>query len=60
MRANATQVYFRDFAGAEVRDRERMLSLTRTLLDTNLNVQDASAHLEEAIMGVMATALTYL
>lgn len=38
MRANATQVYYRDFAGAEVRDRERMLSLTRRLLDTNLNV----------------------
>mmetsp|Transcript_46418 Transcript_46418/g.61481 ORF Transcript_46418/g.61481 Transcript_46418/m.61481 type:complete len:112 (-) Transcript_46418:33-368(-) len=29
MRANATQVYFRDFAGAEVRDREYLLSLTR-------------------------------
>ena len=38
MRANAAQVYYRDFAGAEVRDRERMLTLTRTLLDTNLNL----------------------
>lgn len=38
MRANSTQVYYRDFAGAEVRDRERMLSLTRNLLETNLNV----------------------
>ena len=38
MRANAAQVYFRDFAGAEVRDREYLLSLTRMLLDTNLNV----------------------
>ena len=29
MRANATQVYYRDFAGAEVRDREYLLGLTR-------------------------------
>lgn len=38
LRANAAQVYYRDFVGAEVRDRERMLALSRTLLDTNLNV----------------------
>ena len=60
MRANATQVYFRDFAGAETRDRERLLGFTKILLDTNLNVQDASRHLEEAIMSVMENALTYL
>ena len=60
MRANAAQVYYRDFAGAETRDRERMLYFTRTLLDTNLNVQDSSRHLEEAIMSVMEQALTYL
>jgi len=60
MRANAAQVYFRDFAGAEVRDRERLIALTRTLLETNLNVQDASHHLEEAVTSVLEQALTYL
>ena len=60
LRANAAQVYYRDFAGAETRDRERMLGYTRTLLDTNLNVQDSSRHLEEAVMSVMEQALTYL
>ena len=54
MRANAAQVYYRDFAGAEVRDRERMLVLTRTLLETNLNTQDASQHLEDAITSVLS------
>ncbi len=29
MRANAAQVYYRDFAGAEVRDREKLLNLAR-------------------------------
>lgn len=38
MRANTTQAYYRDFSGAEVRDREKLLSLTKTLLETNLNV----------------------
>ena len=60
LRANAAQVFYRDFAGAEVRDREKMLSLTRVLLDTNLNVTDASHHLEEAIMSVMEQSLSYL
>ena len=60
MRANASQVYFRDFAGAEVRDREHLLKLTRTLLSTNLNVQDSSNNLEEALMSVLEQSLTYL
>ena len=53
LRANAAQVYYRDFAGAEIRDREKLLSLTRCMLNTNLNVQDASHHLEESVMSVM-------
>ena len=53
-------MYYRDFAGAEIRDRERMLRLSRALYETNLNAQDSSRHLEEAIMNVMEQALTYL
>jgi len=43
-----------------VRDRDLLLSLTRVLLDTNLNLQDSARHIEEAIMSVMEQALTYL
>jgi len=37
-----------------------MLALTRILLETNLNAQDASHHLEEAVTSVLEQALTYL
>ena len=43
-----------------MRDRDLLLSLTRVLLDTNLNLQDSARHIEEAIMSVMEQALTYL
>ena len=60
LRANTSQVYYRDFAGAEQRDRDKLLSLAKTLFETNLNVQDASHNLEDAIMRVMEQAMVYL
>ena len=60
MRANAADKYYRDFAGAEMKDREAMMQLTRVLLSTNLNTQDANHNLENSIMNVLEQGLTYL
>ena len=60
MRANAADKYYRDFAGAEMKDREAMLQLNKLLLATNLNTQDANHNLENSIMNVLEQALTYL
>ena len=53
LRANAADKYYRDFAGAEIRDREAMIQLSKILLATNLNSQDASHNLEDAITTVL-------
>ena len=60
LRANAADKYYRDFAGAEIRDREAMIQLSKILLATNLNSQDASLNLENAITTVLEQSLTYL
>ena len=60
LRANAADKYYRDFAGAEIRDREAMIQLSKVLLETNLNSQDASHNLENAITTVLEQSLTYL
>ena len=60
LRSNAADKYYRDFAGAEMKDREAMLQFTKFLLATNLNTQDANHNLENAIMSVLEQALTYL
>lgn len=60
LRANAAQVFYRNFAGAEASDRDYLLQQTRTLLSTNLNAMDSSQHLEEALMSVLQQSLAYL
>ena len=60
MRSNAADKYYRDFAGSEMKDREAMMQLTKVLLATNLNTQDANQNLENSIMNVLEQALTYL
>ena len=60
LRANAAERYYRDFAGAEARDREFMLQLSRCVLKTNLDSVNGSQQLEEGFTEVLERGLGYL
>lgn len=60
MRANAANRFFREYAGAELFDRENLTRIAKTLYNTNLASQNASNNLEMSFSSVLDQCMNYL